>query len=197
MKKFCLLMAAIACLATPCIAQDVKEPDFVGEAIIYNKETNEVVNLATETPQEKTKANAAMYLTGLGSVKTKWVLEGSTSSAKIGKAEELFIIVRGDNNSYSPSSYIRIFKFDESGKRRMAEIAKLGTFTGHSENNQDYIPFQATKYGESSYLIKVKNIEAGEYGVKIESDTNMISTFSVIDPTAQEQPRKAKKAKDK
>lgn len=172
-----LFVAALSVFNT--LAQDVKEPEFIGEAIAYNKATGEVVKLATEMPSTKTRANAALYLTGLGSVKTKWFLEGAHSPAQITNGDDLYIIIRGENNSYSPASYIRVFRFEQQTKKRTSEIAKVGSFSGASDNNQDYASFHATKYGESSYLIKISKLTPGEYGIKIASQTDMISTLSV------------------
>lgn len=207
MKKVFLILVALLFAGISygqTFSYDGPEPEFMGEALLV-KASGETQSLPTETPTTKTKANAALFLTGLGSVKTKLVLEGTTSSVAVESGEEFYVVVRGESNNYSPSAYIRVFKFDIQGKRRTAEVAKLGSFSGHSENNLNYIPFQARKYGESSYLIKLQDVSAGEYGIKIDAETDVISTFSVqpkeevmvADSDDAPQKKKEKKKKNK
>ena len=163
-------------------AQDIVEPEFIGEAIIVTK-TGQTIPLPIEPAMTKTRANAALYLFGMGNIKSHFYLEGLMSSAHINAGEDFNIIIRVANNDYSPSGYIKVFKFDLKANRREAEINSIGTFSGASTNNLKYIPFVAKKYGESSYLIKIEGIGTGEYGIKLNEENNTISTFGVSGST--------------
>ncbi len=66
-------------------------------------------------------------------------------------------------------------------------IAAAGTFNTTS-NDMEYLPFEAKKYGESSYLLTFEQRPAGEYGVIISNPNNVdekmviVSTFGIDDP---------------
>lgn len=175
MRKLALMLAMLAITST-AISQQIPEPEFIGEAIIVT-ESGEIIPLAIEYAMTKTRANAALYLFGMGSIKSNFYLEGVMSHARVTAGEDFSIIIRAANNDYSPSGYIKIFRFDLKSNRREAEISSVGTFSGASTNNFNYIPFMAKKYGSSSYLIKIKEIGTGEYGIKLNEENNTISTF--------------------
>lgn len=82
-----------------------------------------------------------------------------------------------------------IFKFDKTTKKfRRATTATDNGFTGTSKSNKLDIPFDAKKFGASSYWVKISTpLQPGEYGI-IVSDPNsntekqaVVSTFAVVE----------------
>lgn len=163
---------------------NVQEPEFIGEAFILNND-NSVLELDKSTVQLKTKANAGVYIVGIGKIKTKMEVPGCCSGAKTSNSKDLKVIVKAVNNKTDPLSIIHIFKFTKKKKKRLAELSSSGTFSGNSKNNLDYIKFKGKKYGESSYLLKIASLEAGEYGIVVRNPdalderSTIVSTFSV------------------
>ncbi|TXK70628.1 hypothetical protein [Mesonia sp. HuA40] len=95
--------------------------------------------------------------------------------------------MRAINNETDPLSIIQVFKFKKKKKKRLAELSSVGTFSGGSSNNLDYLKFKAEKFGENSYLLSIENFERGaEYGVMVSNPNSLdekqtiVSTFGVI-----------------
>lgn len=174
MKQFIIL--SLIALANICYANAqvrVEEPEFSEQAVYLTSDTT-CVKLPRENSKIKTKAAASLYLTGIGKVKSRITINTESSPLSIKASPTLRIILKADNNATDPNSFITIFKFEQKGNRRQAQIAEAGTFTGSETNSLQTIQFNAKKYGESSYLIVIDNLGAGEYGINI-SDPNKLS----------------------
>lgn len=147
--------------------QQIAEPQFVGEVLLVKSETS-AIPLEKKTAKVKTKAGASVYLTGIGSVKSRLHVEGATSSVRCSQADgPLVLIVRAANNENDPNSFIRVFKFEQKKNERRAELAKLNTLGGSSDNNFDFIEYVGEKYGEKSYKLTLSQVEPCEIGVLI------------------------------
>lgn len=166
MKKvlFILFLAIASC----GYAQQIQEPQFIGEVHLVKSET-EAVPLEKKVALLKTKAGATMYIAGIGSIKNRIDVEGLNSKVRCSLSDgPIVLIVRAANNENDPSTFIRVFKFKHKGKNRVAEVSKLNTFGGVSENNFDYIQFEGEKYGEKSYKLTLEGItEPCEMGILI------------------------------
>lgn len=169
---------------------NVPEPDFIGEVIVV-KSNGEYELLQKQISKVQTRASASMYIVGLGSVTSKLVVDGYSSTSKIDMGDDFYFIVRAVDNDSEPMSIIKIFKFasSKSNNTRKAELSSTGTFSG-SESNNDYLPFTAKKYGENSYLIKLAELRQGEYGITVNNPNNIdekstvVSSFSLVDMAA-------------
>jgi len=166
MKKV-LFLAALVCMSICAYAQQIAEPQFVGEVLLVKSETS-AVPLEKKTAIVKTKAGASLYLTGIGSVKSRLHVEGATSAVRCLQADgPIVLIVRAANNENDPNSFIRVFRFEQKKKERRAELAKSNTLGGSSNNNFDYIEYVGEKYGEKSYKLTLSQVEPCEIGVII------------------------------
>ncbi|MBO5250534.1 MAG: hypothetical protein J6B31_00805 [Bacteroidaceae bacterium] len=166
MKKI-LLIGVLACIAICVKAQQIAEPQFVGEVLLVKSETT-AVSLEKKTATVKTKAGASVYLTGIGSVKSRLHVDGVKSSVRCSQADgPIVLIVRAANNENDPNSFIRVFKFEQKKKERRAELAKVNTLGGSSDNNFDFIEYVGEKYGEKSYKLTLSQVEPCEIGVLI------------------------------
>lgn len=166
MKKI-LLIGVLACIAICVKAQQIAEPQFVGEVVLVKSETT-AIPLEKKTATVKTKAGASVYLTGIGSVKSRLHVDGVKSSVRCSQADgPIVLIVRAANNENDPNSFIRVFKFEQKKKERRAELAKVNTLGGSSDNNFDFIEYVGEKYGEKSYKLTLSQVEPCEIGVLI------------------------------
>ena len=188
-KKILTLALAILSISF-AFAQKVTvpEPEFSDQTYLLTSNT-EYVKLPRETGVVKTKAGASVYLTGIGKVKTRISLPGTTSSVAAKQGGDVRLIIKAANNATDPNSFISIFKFEVKGKERRAQLAESGTFSGSKSNSLGQIEFQAKKYGTSSYLIVIENREPGEYRISLgdpdklnEKNSMKITTFSVQKP---------------
>ena len=166
MKKI-LFIAALICMSICAYAQQIAEPQFVGEVLLVKSETS-AIPLEKMTASVKTKAGASVYLTGIGSVKSRIHVEGLESKVRCSQADgPIVLIVRAANNENDPNSFIRVFKFEQKKKERRAELSKINTFGGASDNNFDFIEYVGEKYGEKSYKLTLSQVEPCEIGVLI------------------------------
>lgn len=185
-KKLITFVLACLCFSfTYAQKVNVPEPEFSDQTYLLTSNT-EYVKLPRESGVVKTKAGASVFLTGIGKIKTRITLPGTSSSVSAKHGEDVRLIIKAANNSTDPNSFINIFKFEIKGKERRAQLAEAGTFSGTKDNSLGQIDFQAKKYGESSYLILMEGLEPGEYGISLGDPDKLnqknglkITTFSV------------------
>lgn len=179
MKKvlICLLL-----LSTGIQAQEVTipEPEFEGE-IAYAANDGTSKTLEFQTASTKTKASTGLMLTGIGKVKSRISVRGKVSPVIVPAQNKLNFVYNHGNNSTNPKNIISLIRFEKKGKNRVAEIASVSGTTGaQSSGDVDYIPFKAKKYGETSYLVVLSNLEPGHYGFFVgETENNNAHLFSI------------------
>lgn len=187
MKKalFTMLFMFLGITVTFAQKVTVPEPEFADQTYLLTS-NSEYVKLPREAGVVKTKAGASLYLTGIGKVKTRFTLSGKTAAVSAPAGQDVRLIVRAANNSTDPESFINIFPFEVKGKERRAQLAEVGTLSAAKENSLGQINFQAKKYGTSSYLIVIKDLKLGEYGISLGDPDKMnekngmkVTTFSV------------------
>lgn len=188
MKKLLFSFICIFTLFTYSFGQSdlsIEEPEFIGEAFIL-KPDNSTIDLDKETVRLRTRAGLSVYLVGIGKVKTKIQVSGCCASSRYTPKDEIKIIVRAVDNNTDPMAIIQIFKFKKKKKKRLAELASVGTFSGGSSNNLDYLRFKAKKYGENSYILTIKKFERNaEYGLIVKNPnardekTTIVSAFGI------------------
>ncbi|NML58857.1 hypothetical protein [Chryseobacterium cheonjiense] len=184
MKKV-LLLAAMSLSSILAYSQTTEEPEFIGECL-FLKPDNSTVLLEKHTTQTRSAMNAGMVLTGFGSVKSKLQIDGCCSATKISSGDNIQFIVRAVDNNTDPMAIIRIFQFDSNKKFRRAEMASVNTFGTAKTNKLHYLAFTGKKFGQSSYLITLKDKPPGEYGITVtnpnslDEKSTIIATFSIL-----------------
>lgn len=184
MKKLLFLAALIA--STFTFAQEVTEPEFVGETILLNTD-NTITPLEKQLTQNRTVASTGLLLSGIGKVRTQIQIEGCCASVKINKNDDVKFIIRAVDNNTDPLSIIKVFKLEQKKKFRRAELSSVSSLGSAKSNNMDYISFSGKKFGTNSYLIKLNasELEPGEYGITISNPNSLdekqtvVSTFAV------------------
>lgn len=187
MKKIFLIISII--IYSTAQAQDIPvipEPEFIGEAIVARVNVGDSRVLPKERASRKTAAGASVYLFGVGSAKSKLTLPEKHSPLQLSDADDYVFIIRAENNNYDPVSIIRFIKLKQEGDqyspRRTSELASASTLGAIEADNQEYVPFSAKKYGESSYVLKAE-LTPGEYGIMVnagDSDNMVVATFGIF-----------------
>lgn len=199
MKKLVLfLLAAIAWQASFANGTTTHpEPEFIGEVYVINND--DVLLLEKNRTTIRTQANASMYIFGIGDIKSRIKIPNACSSTRVDANKKLQLIVRANNNNSDPLTIINFFEFDQERSERSAILSKAGTFSGVSEGTLRHVKYNAKKYGESSYLVTIENLDNGEYGITV-TDANategslFISCLGVGECTSYEAIQAAKKA---
>lgn len=195
MKKI-LLFFAVVFLVASAGAQDlptIPEPEFIGEAIIARPDVGDHRKLPKERASRRTAAGASVYLLGIGKATSKLTLPGKQSTLQVSDANKYLIIVRAESNNYDPVSIIQFIRLKQEGEdynpRRTSELASASTLGAIETGNQVYVPFVATKYGESSYALTA-DLTPGEYGIIVnpgDSGNMIVATFGVFSQAKEDE----------
>lgn len=162
--KFKLFFLSLCLLFVGGAQAQTAEPNFIGE-VFHVDAAGQTSLLEKQQIVLKTKAGASMYIFGVGKVKTKINIQGNASTSRFPQTDTLKLIVKAVDNATDPMSVVQVFSFEITKKARKAELSSTGTFGGITKNKLNYLPFTATKYGESSYLLSLPNVKPGEYGI--------------------------------
>ena len=113
-------------------------------------------------------------------------MAGVHSASTIKGVATTRLIIRAKDNTTDPNSFISIFKFDVTKKERRYQLAESGTLSKTETNNLSSVEFKAKKYGTSSYLLLLEDLQPGEYGIVIgdpnnknEKNSMKVTTFTV------------------
>jgi len=174
-KVFLSLFLSVLCAATVSAQKvTVEEPEFAEEILLLTSDSSGV-KLARESATVKSKASASLYLTGIGKVKSRLTVHGTTSLSSVKGGRTTRLIVKAEDNKTDPNSFINIFKFEIKGNERRYQLAEAGTLSKTESNNLSSVEYKAKKYGESSYLLVLEDLQPGEYGIVI-GDPNSANT---------------------
>lgn len=179
MKRFKLLgliLIAISIYTTTLTAQE-REPDFVGEAYLLKNDSSTV----------SLDKDIADYTSGVSWSSNSWkalsleIIEGEAQT-RFTLGEPLQIVVRAVDNNSDPLTIISIYKFKAKKKKRTVVLSEdnSGTLMKSRTNSKDMVRFNGKKYGESSYLIELKNLKPGEYGIIVSNPNNRDEKRTVV-----------------
>lgn len=177
MKKIALMFATMLC-AGVAYAQNVPEPEFIGEVIIADMDKAQYRTLPKERASKRT-------VNAFNSITTRLILNPVQSPLELSDRDNYSIIIKAENNDYDPRSLFQVFKFAlNMSNERYVELGSgiIGGYVSNTETNtKAYVPFTAKKYGESSYILTFP-ITPGEYGIITDTHDDsyqIISTFSI------------------
>lgn len=147
-----------------CSAQ-LKEPEFVGEALLINRQDSLV-------PLDKEIGD---FSSGVSWSANSWnalnleVQRGKANLRIKPISNNIELIVKAVDNDTDPLSIIRIYKFKPKSKKRTVLISEdnSGTLMKSRTNSKSEVRFTGKKYGEKSYLLTLNNISPGEYGIVV------------------------------
>lgn len=145
----------------------IPEPEFNGEAFICNFEDNTYIKMEKAIGQVKVKDQ-------LMGPEKKLYVKPAKSPIRIASGD-IKVIVRVPNTNDDPFSFVRVSRFSTSATRKLS-LARQNEITGkitYGGRDKQEIPFDAKKYGKSSFLICFNISEAGEYCITI-SNSNQV-----------------------
>ena len=181
MKKYFLfsICAFICCVSVN--AQNISEPEYNGQVALVNADSTTTI-LQKEVGGHKAKSSAFGLIPIPGSSlldKTKSYIsvKGAESPNKIA-SKKFSLIIRVKDNNEEPKNAFGIFKFETKKKERRFQMMELGFGSTSVNTNFNTVDYDVKKFGTSSYLVTISNLEAGEYGV-VSNGFESISTFSV------------------
>lgn len=183
MKKILILILAACCTAGTAFAQEVlqfPEPEFMGQALaIRADDTTEQLVQESLAPRHRSSTGAKLFGIGKDHI-DEMTLKGPRAYVRFKQSDGIAFIVRVPDNMIDPMSMISVFKFKTKKKMRIAEYASVGTLGDRQSNTLDRQPFTSRRFGSSSYMIVLRDIQPGEYGITVDALGSLtVSTFGV------------------
>lgn len=195
MKKILiLLLACSACIQSQAQAPEAAdapgttatqalvfpEPEFVGQALAIRTD-NKAEQLVQESLTPRHRSSTGQKLFGIGKDHIdEMTLKGARAPIRFRQSDGIAFIIRVPDNQIDPMSVISVFRFKVKKKMRIAEYASVGTFGDQQSNTLERQPFTSRRFGSSSYLIILKDVQAGEYGITVDALGSLnVSTFGV------------------
>ena len=179
-----LLGAALLLLAGAAQAQTIPEttpePEFIGQTLaILPDDTTEQLVQESLTPRHRSSTGQKLFGIGRDHIE-EMTLNGTQARNRFRKDDGIAFIVRVPDNGIDPMSVISVFRFKVKKKKRVAEYASVGTFGDRQRNTLERQPFTSRRFGVSSYLIVLRDVEPGEYGITVDALGSLnVSTFGV------------------
>lgn len=178
MKTFKLiaLFLSINFIISLSVKAQLNEPEFIGE--VYKiQDDNSTISIDKDI---------AAFTSGISWSSNSWnalsiEIQEKHAQTRFSSAETLKFIVRAVDNNSDPLSIISIYKLKAKRKKRTVLISEdnSGTLMKSRTNSKDLMRFNGKKHGASSYIIELKNLKPGEYGI-IVSNPNTIDEKRAI-----------------
>lgn len=157
----------------------VPEPEFTG-IILLVKPDGQAEQLEKQRAASASKADVGAALFGISKAKGMNTVNGIQSPVRVAGGEKLALIVKVKENDRDPAEVINFFRLEEDAKKERRTIV-TGTvnFNQSTAADIDFIPFQASKYGQSSYLVQVSDLPPGEYAITLDGSRDVFNMFGI------------------
>lgn len=182
MKTLLFIIVLSSCV---CVNAQIKvaEPEFSGNIIFVNDSAGSGIKLEQQTASVSAKANGAAYVPVVGffagKSTVKNFVQGASSPIQIDKNPKVHFIVKVSDNAVDPITVINIFRLNTEKDKRTVELASAKIVSGAKTGDIKFLTFSGTKYGQSSYLIEIDNIESGEYAITLATRRDIFNMFGV------------------
>jgi hypothetical protein len=180
MKKLLSIILIISLFGT-LQAQDIaiEEPEFTG-IILLVKDPNTGEKLEKQKSSNASKADIGAALFGVSKAKGMNVVKGASSPVRVAQHENIQFIVKVKENHFDPVDVINIFQMEsDTDKDLRSIITGKVNFNKTSTLDIEFVSFDAAKYGESSYLINIPELQPGEYAMTLEGSRDVFNLFGV------------------
>ena len=180
-----LLLCGTVGSTVPAAAQhppEFPEPAFVG-LVHAIRADGKTIPLLQESVSIRQRASTGYRLFRIGRKEIHEItLNGAHSPIRFDKEEGIALMVCVSDNRIDPMSAVSVFRFKTKRKSRVAEYASVDTSGGSQFHTLDRIHFTAYRFGLSSYLLILAEVDPGEYGLTItgmQPDNLTVTTFGV------------------
>lgn len=168
MKKIISIAVMLLLVACANAQVTVSEPEFIGQVKLLTSDSTGVL-LEKEKASMKAKSShfGMLPIPGaslLDKTKTLMTLAGTTSKNETSQGTVRFLM-RVERRDIDPTTFLRVIKFDVKKKTRETKISEAGLLQGFSMDLNSSKAYDVQKYGESSLLITLKDVQPGQYGI--------------------------------
>jgi len=169
------LASTLCLLLTFCYAvfgQDVKkvqEPEYLGVFFLLDSSTGNLAPLERQTFERRTK------VAGIDGTKSTIEIKGEKSPVRFKEGQKLEFVVLVSSQQIDPQGILQYFSLESKKGKRQMVIAKTNSLGTNAKTvaNEKAVPFNATKYGTSSFKItSAQNLPPGEYTLGVPSSND-------------------------
>lgn len=177
LNKFYSVLLGCFFLCWISLSAQENEPEFVGEVFVVDSQ-----GIIKQLDKE-----IAAFTRGVSWQANSWdalslEVEGGKAKTRIAKGQSVKLIVKAANNNSDPLSIISIYRFKAKKKKRTTVLSEnnSGTLMKSRTHTKNQLYFTGKRYGSSSYLISIDDIEVGEYGILVANPNNVDEKRAVI-----------------
>jgi hypothetical protein len=156
-------IAGLLLVGVAAFAQAPAEPEFAN--VFYRLDAGKLIALERPNTAIKAKAGPPIIL-GVVHARSFIKFNGGKSPVRVPAAAELEFVVRAA--SFDPASLYNLRLLQSNKKQRTALLSTVhASIIGASMQTalSDTIPIEFSHYGSGSLLIKVANLQPGEYAI--------------------------------
>lgn len=155
------------------------EPEFNGQACILNADSTTTM-LTTENAETNSKMSALHYvpLASMFSKDNTYLTFKGTESKTWTKPGDVNIILKVKDNSEDPKGQVGFETLEVKKKYRRCIWMTYNAIQGSTMDLKGGTEYDVHKFGKSSYLITIKNLQPGQYAVGCKG-TLTLATFGV------------------
>ncbi len=157
----------------------VPEPEFTGIILLVrNNDFGEQLEKQKAASASRADLGAAFF--GISKGKGMNMVNGIQSPIRATGGEKISLIARVRENDRDPVEVVNIFQMKiDIKKERRTLVTGTVNFNQTTALDIDFIPFEASRYGQSSYLIELNEIPPGEYAITLEGSRDVFNLFGV------------------
>ncbi len=126
------------------------------------------------------KADVGAAIFGIPMGKGMNIVNGAQSPVRTSRKSTVRLIVKVSDNSKDPTEIVNMFRMEQDKKKdkRVLIVGKVN-FNKSSALDIKFLQFKGSKYGTSSYLIELSDVEPGEYAATLEGSRGVFNLFGV------------------
>jgi hypothetical protein len=158
------LLVSLFIIASGQESGKVQEPEYIGVFFLLEPATGNLIPLERQTPEGKIKLKAM----GFGGGESVLEVKGEKSPVRFRADQKLEFVVLVSSQQTDPQGIIQFFSLESKKGKRQLVISKAGSMgmSGKSVTSERAVPFNAAKYGASSFrIVPLQNLVPGEYGL--------------------------------
>lgn len=168
MRRVLTLVVGLFLLAEPTWGQEpkkVQEPEYLGTYFALEPSTGNLIPLERQTAAQKVEVHAM----GLGGASTSIEIRGEKSRVRFKEGQKLDFVVLASSQQIDPHGIVEFFFFEPDDGMRKILMGKVSLGGGGTTMGAAAVPFDASKYGASSFKITpTELLPPGEYGLSVQ-----------------------------
>jgi hypothetical protein len=157
-----LLLVFFCHVATAEASGRAQEPEYIENFFLLDSNSGKLTPLERQTAESKFKVKAF----GLGGGESSLEFQGEKSPVRFREGRKLKFVIRVSSQQTDPQEIIQFYSLkSKKGTRKLVIVkAKSMGLSSKSVLNERSVAFNATKYGQSSFMISpAQNLPTGEY----------------------------------